>query len=194
VIRRPQSRKFSQSDRESSVVARANRSGRALFSHRSRGAAWIGSGHIPVAASTASPRSVAIRCDSPIDRASRFGTANSTSPAASSTTEAKRIAVTATPATASAGAFARASAARDALAHERPELVGREVPAESLGGLRGDRKRRLRASARLRVEQHAAHAAASEIDSQQKAGAHRELSLSSKRSNSTFTAPCSPCA
>ena len=114
MTRRPHSRKFSQSESESSVAARANTSGRALRSQARRGAAWIGSGHMPVAASTASPRSVAIRWLSPTERASRFGTANSTSPSASSSTDAKRIAVTDTPATASAAAFARASAARDA--------------------------------------------------------------------------------
>src|SRR4029434_3367288 len=134
---------------ESSVAARANRSGRALRSHARRGAAWIGSGHIPVAAYTASPRSAAIRRLSPTERASRFGTANSTSPAASSSTVAKRIAVTDTPATASAAAIARtAVAARERrarrLAYVRPELARVELPAEptAFRGVGADRERR----------------------------------------------------
>src|SRR5206468_5624698 len=79
-----------------------------------------------------------------------------------------------------------------------PQLVGVEVPAEAaaaLGGVGADRERTLAARARLHVEQHAADAASPEIDSHQQA-AHRRLSSSSslKRSNSTLTAPCSPCA
>jgi hypothetical protein len=191
----PQSRKFSQSESESSVV-RAGRTPRAaLRSHASRGAAWIGSGHMPVAASTASPRCVAIGSDSPIARASRLGTAKQHLAGGVEHTEAKRIAVTATPATL-ARAPARASAARDASPTRVQSTLGVDVVAEPA----------VRSAVRTIASAASRSAPVSASSSTQRTlppprsipisrrGSSRTLLVAWKRSNSTFTAPCSPCA